>query len=239
MTWAPAASAMLVEGRVPDGYGGPFYGVQPAVVVDLTDPDGQGRVKVRLPWSLDAGGAGYEAWARLATLMGGDNRGTWFIPDVQDEVLVAFEGGNTRRPYVVGSLWNGRDRTPESMDGAGRNNIKSIRSRRGVTVTLDDADGTERLELRTPGGQSLVMKDGPGSITVSDANGNSVTLDSSGITLQASAKVTVSASAVEVSAGQVTVNAGMSTFNGVVKADTVIASSVVGASYTPGAGNIW
>jgi hypothetical protein len=72
-----------------------------------------------------------------------------------------------------------------------------------------------------------------------DSNGNSVKLQASGITVNASAKVTVTASILEVSASMVTVNAGMSRFSGVVQADTVITNSVVSASYTPGAGNIW
>ena len=106
------ALEMMVNARVPEGLGGHWYGVYPALVVDIADPDGQGRVKVTLPWSPDAGGSRYEAWARLATLMAGNNRGSWFIPDVDDEVLVAFEGGDPRRPYVVGGLWNGRTGRP-------------------------------------------------------------------------------------------------------------------------------
>src|SRR5262249_42675796 len=124
--WGERASAMLTLNgldleRTPTGPGGLFYGVYPAIVTDLADPDQQGRVKVRLPWSPDAGGSTYDTWARLATLMGGNNRGTWFIPDVDDEVLVAFEGGNPRRPYIVGALWNGEDAPPEQMDGGGDN----------------------------------------------------------------------------------------------------------------------
>lgn len=216
-----------------------WYGVYPALVTDLKDPDGQGRVKVTLPWAPDAGSAKYEAWARLATLMAGKNRGTWFIPDRDDEVLVAFEAGDPRRPYVVGALWNGKDTAPDSIDSAAKNERKLIRSRNGIKVTLDDKDGQERLQLETPGGQKLVMKDGPGSVEIDDSNGNSVKLETSGITVTASAKVTIKASTAEISASMLTVNAGMSKFSGVVKADTVISNSVVSASYTPGAGNIW
>jgi uncharacterized protein involved in type VI secretion and phage assembly len=229
----------LLQARLPTGLGGHWYGVYPALVTDIKDPDGQGRVKVSLPWSPDGGGARYEVWARLATLMGGNNRGSWFIPDQNDEVLVAFEAGDARRPYVVGGLWNGRDSAPESMDGGGNNYKKVLRSRNGVKVTLDDQDGQEQLILETPGGQKVTLKDGPGSVEIVDSNGNSVKLEAAGITLNASAKVTVSASLLEVSAGTVTVNAGMSRFSGVVQADTVISNSVVSASYTPGAGNIW
>lgn len=219
------------------GHHARWFGVYPALVRDIADPDGQGRVKVALPWSPDD--TGYEAWARLATMMGGANRGTWFIPDVGDEVLVCFEGGDPRRPYVVGGLWNGSDSPPETMDGAGKNDKKVIRSRNGVKVTLDDTDGQEQLELETPGGQKLTLKDGPGTVTLEDSNGNSIHLDSSGITVNAAAKVTITASTAEISAASLTVNAGMSTFSGVVQAQTVITSSVVSSSYTPGAGNIW
>jgi len=219
--------------------GGRWHGVYPALVTGVVDPDAQGRVKISLPWSPDGGGASYEAWARLATLMGGAKRGSWFVPDPGDEVLVAFEAGDPRRPYVLGGLWNGSDAPPETMDGAGRNAKKVLRSRNGVKVTLDDTDGQEQLKLETPGGQTLTLSDGPGSISIQDANGNSITLDASGITVTAAAKLTLTGATAEVSAATLSVNAGMSTFSGVVKADTAITNSIVSASYTPGAGNIW
>jgi len=229
----------VLHGRVPEGLGGRWYGVFPALVTDIKDPDGQGRVMVTLPWTPDAQGGRYEAWARLATLMGGNNRGSWLVPDINDEVLVAFECGDPRRPYVLGGLWNGSDQPPESMDGAGRNYKKVLRSRNGVQVTLDDQDGQEKLILETPAGQKITLKDGPGSVEIIDSNGNSVKLETAGITVNASAKVTINASQVAISAGMVTVDAGMSRFSGVVQADTVISNSIVSASYTPGAGNIW
>lgn len=229
----------ILDSRLPTGLGGRWYGVYPALVSNIKDPDGQGRVKVTLPWSPDTDGGRYEAWARLATLMGGKNRGSWFIPDVNDEVLIVFEGGDPRRPYVLGGLWNGSDSPPESMDGSGNNYKKVIRSRNGVKITLDDSDGRESLVLETPGGQKITMKDGPGAVEIVDSNGNSVKLETSGITVNASAKVTINASTVQISAGMLTVDAGMSKFSGVVQADTVISNSVISASYTPGAGNIW
>ena len=116
--------------------------------------------------AADAGGGQYEAWARLATMMGGKNRGSFFIPDVDDEVLVAFEDGDPRRPCVLGGLWNGSDAPPQAMDGGGKNYKKVLKSRNGVTVTLDDTDGQEKLILETPGGQKLTLKDGPGAITI-------------------------------------------------------------------------
>jgi uncharacterized protein involved in type VI secretion and phage assembly len=218
---------------------GHWLGVHPALVTDIKDPDNQGRVKVSLPWAHDTGSQRYEAWARLATMMGGNNRGTWFVPDVNDEVLVAFEGNDPRRPYVLGGLWNGSDKPPETMDGSGRNDKKLLRSRNGVKVTLDDTSGSESLILETPGGQKLTLKDGPGSIELADSNGNSIKLDSSGITLTASSQLQANASTATISAGSVTVSAGSSTFSGIVQANSVISPSIVGSSYTPGAGNIW
>lgn len=216
-----------------------WYGVYPALVFDVKDPDGNGRVKVRLSWATADGDSSYEAWARLATLMAGKNRGSWFIPDVDDEVLVAFQGGDPRHPFVVGALWNGRDAPPEQMDGEGKNDKKVLCSRNGVRVELDDTDGQEVLLLETPGGTKIALRDGPTRVEIEDSNGNSIKLESGGITINSSAKVTLHAATVSVSAGMVTVDAGMAKFSGVVQADTLIANSVVSASYTPGAGNIW
>jgi uncharacterized protein involved in type VI secretion and phage assembly len=234
----PMAIDLLLEEEIlrPPGR---WFGVFPALVTDIRDPDGQGRVKISLPWSPDSGGSRYEAWARLATLMAGGDRGTWLIPDTGDEVLVSFQAGDPRWPFVLGGLWNGKDAPPQAMDGSGNNEIKVIRSRNGVKVTLDDTDGTERLQIETPGGQKVTLRDGPGVVEIVDSNGNSVKLASAGITVTSSAKVTINASTAEITAGMLTVNAGMSTFSGVVKADTVITNSVVSTSYTPGAGNIW
>jgi uncharacterized protein involved in type VI secretion and phage assembly len=235
----PIALERILDERLPTGLGGRFYGLYPAVVTDVRDDDGQGRVKVQLPWSPDPGGERYEAWARLATLMGGSGRGTWFVPDKDDEVLVGFEGGDPRRPYVVGALWNGQDAPPESMDGAGRNFKKVVRSRNGVRITLDDEDGRESLLLETPAGQSLKLQDGPASIELQDANGNSFRLDSSGITLITSLKVTIQSSELQIISPTVSVQSGASDFSGLLTASTVKSPAIVGDSYTPGAGNLW
>lgn len=216
-----------------------LYGVYPAIVSDNRDPDQQGRVKVRLPWAPDSGRAAREAWARLATLMAGSNRGTWMVPDVDDEVLVAFEGGDPRHPYVVGALWNGRDKPPATMDGAGQNQKKVIRSRSGITITFDDTSPQSRLTLETPEGQRVTLGDGPGAIEIRDANGNSIRLEPAGITVTASASLTLRASQVSIAASAIQVDAASARFSGTVMADTVITNSVVSASYTPGAGNIW
>jgi uncharacterized protein involved in type VI secretion and phage assembly len=168
--------------------------------------------------------------------MAGANRGTWFIPEVGDEVLVAFERGDLRSPYVIGALWNGKASPPaESSEAAA---TKMIRSRSGVTFRIRD-DKTSSLVIETPGGQRISLQDGPGSVRVEDGNGNAVTLATSGVTINASARVTVTAGTVEINASAVTVNAGTTHFNGVVQCDTLISNYVVSASYSPGAGNLW
>lgn len=219
------------------GQGGHFYGVYTALVTDVQDPDGQGRVRLRLPWVTDPDGAAYETWARLATMMAGAERGTWFVPEPDDEVLVAFEAGDPRAPIVVGALWNGVDSPPQEMDS--NNNIRSITSRSGIRVTFDDTDGGVRFSVETPGGQKIVCADSPASLDLSDSNGNQVTLDSAGITLNTGMNVTINATMLKVSASMVTVDAGMSRFSGVVQSDTNITNTTVSATYTPGAGNIW
>ena len=177
----------------------------------------------------------YEAWARLATMMAGDNRGSWFIPDVDDEVLVVFEAGDPRHPYVIGGLWNGPDAPPRQWIPAGR--TTSSQFVRGTAYDqLRRQQRSGKPQARDAGGQKVLLKDGPGAVEIEDSNGNSVKLETSGITVNASAKVTINGSVVEISAGAVTVNAGMSRFSGVVQADTVISNSVISASYTPGAG---
>ena len=209
-------------------------GFFPAVVIDNLDPTNLGRVKVRI--SLPARKS-YEGWARVSTLMAGKNKGSWFMPDVNDEVLVAFGIGTVGGIYVVGGLWSKNNPPPETMDT--RNNKKVLRSRDGVTITLDDEAGQENFRVETPGGQKFTLKDGPGSVEIADSKGNSVTLEPGGITVNATMKVAINASAVEINSGAVTVNAGTSKFSGVVQCDTLISNSVVSNSYTPGAGNIW
>lgn len=223
--------------RAATGPGGRFYGLYPALVTDNQDPDNQGRVRIRLPWSPDNDGAAYENWARLATMMAGNNRGSWFVPDVDDEVLVGFEAGDPRRPYVVGMLWNGSDAPPEQMDSD--NNLKTILSRTGIRITMDDTEGSVKLTLSTPGGHSLVFDDGNQSITAADTAGNTIKMEPGNISVSAVAKVKVDAPLIEASAGMVTVDAALSKFSGIVQCDTLISNAVISTSYTPGVGNLW
>ncbi len=211
-----------------------LQGVYSASVLDNHDPEGLARVRVRVSGLADTT-VGNELWARVATMMAGRNRGTWFMPEAGDEVLVAFERGDLRVPYVIGALWNAKARPPAGADAA--NGVKLIRSRNGVTLSIRDDGNNNSLVIETPGGQRMTLQDGPGSVRIEDSSGNSVTLATSGVTVNAGARVTINASTVEVNAGLVTVNAGMSRFSGVVQCDTLVSNAVVSASYSPGAGN--
>lgn len=212
-------------------------GVYPAIVINNVDPDELGRIQVRIPNVSASGKPEYTAWARLATLMAGNNRGTWFIPDIDDEVLVAFEAGDLRKPYVIGSMWNTTSLPPEIIDTD--NNKKLLRSRNGVVITLDDQNGHESFIVETPGGQKITLKDNPDSIEITDGASSSVTLEVAGITVHTNLNVIVNATLVEINSAAVTVNSAMSRFSGVVQCDTLISNRVISASYTPGAGNIW
>lgn len=228
------STRQLFEAPLP----GHFHGGYLAEVIDLSDPDNLARVKIRLLNFDGVDGHDGPVWARVASAFAGNNRGAFLIPDVGDEVLVTFVNGDPRYPIVIGGLWNGSDAAPESISG-GRNVRKVIRSKNGVKLTLEDEDGQEKCILETPGMQKVTLKDGPGQITIEDSNGNSIKLESSGVTITAAAKVTVNAGQVTVSAGMVQVDAGMSKFSGVVQCDTLIATTVVASTYTPGAGNVW
>lgn len=211
---------------------GRLYGVYTAVVTDVQDPDAQGRVKIRLPWVGEQDGATATAWARLSTFMAGNNRGSWFIPEPDDEVLVSFVAGDPRHPVVVGALWNGQDQPPEQMDAD--NNRRTIQSRSGHVLRFDDTAGASKVEVLSAGGHRVVLDDASGgTVTIQHTNGAMIEIDVTG-------KVTVTAlSQLAVTAPLVTVDAAMSRFSGVVQADTVITNAVISASYTPGAGNVW
>jgi len=211
---------------------------QLAQVVSVDDPEGQNRVQIRLIACDATDTQDAPLWARVVCPFAGKDRGAFLIPDVDDEVLVVFLGGDASYPLVIGGLWNGDSTAPAEI-GSDGNRYKRIRSKNGVTLTLDDQSGQEAFIVETPGGQKIELHDGPSSITISDANGNSATFEAAGVTVSAAAKVRIEAPLVEVSAGMVTVDSAMVNCSGIVQCQTLIATSVVSSSYTPGAGNVW
>jgi uncharacterized protein involved in type VI secretion and phage assembly len=150
--------------------GGYLKGVAIAVVTQNRDPDGLGRVKLKFSWESEPRESDC---ARCAVPMAGKDRGTYFLPEVGDEVLVAFEREDMRFPYVLGALWNGQDAPPDN-NSDGKNDRRVIKSRKGHTLTFDDGEQVG-VELRLQDGkhlkiddQGLVLEDGKGE-QVSDS----------------------------------------------------------------------
>ncbi|MDB9496271.1 phage baseplate assembly protein V [Spirulina subsalsa CS-330] len=156
-----------------------FYGVTIAVVTNVEDDDNLGRVKVKFPWLTDDDES---PWARVVTPMAGDDRGFYFLPEVDDEVLVAFEHGDMAFPYILGSLWNGKDKPPEKNDD-GENNKRLIKSRSGHMIVFDDTEDKEQLIIQD--------KSGKNKITI-DCENDAMTIEvEKDFTIEAKGKVTI------------------------------------------------
>ena len=132
-----------------------FYGVTIGLVTNNKDPDGLGRVKVKFPWLSDQEES---AWARILSPMAGKERGFYFLPEVDDEVLVAFEHGQVEFPYVLGALWNGKEKPPGKNDD-GKNNQRLIKSRSGHVIIFDDTDGKEQIIIRDKTAKNEIVID--------------------------------------------------------------------------------
>jgi phage baseplate assembly protein V len=187
-----------------------FFGVAIGIVTNNKDPEGLGRVKASLPWMADEVETD---WARVLTPMAGPNRGVYFLPEVNDEVLVAFEHGNPDMPYVLGGLWNGKDKPPASNTD-GKNDLHVIKSRSGSAIRFSDAEDDARIEIIDSTGKNTIIiatKDNSitiaaaGDVTVEAANGK-LTLSGNSVEITAASSVTIEAGrAMEVkSAGQLT-----------------------------------
>jgi uncharacterized protein involved in type VI secretion and phage assembly len=165
---------------------------------NIADPKGLGRVQVSFP---DLSEINLSQWARIATFMaGGDPSKSWggyFLPDINNEVLVAFEHGDINRPVIIGSLWNGQARPPESNEGA--NAKKLLKTRTGMQILFDETPGLEKLVVQDKAKNTLTLdsKLGAESITLQDKAGSTIKLDTTSgdiaITHKAGASITLKA----------------------------------------------
>jgi uncharacterized protein involved in type VI secretion and phage assembly len=211
---------------------GCYFGVYPAIVTDLVDPDDLGRIEVRFPALGVRGDSDVRAWATLCTPYADDQQGLAILPDVDSQVVVAFEAGHWERPYIIGAAWNGTTTLPHAPEAA--NNIRLLRSRRDSRLEFDDSPGTEKVRITMANGNRVELDNSTQQVTVAHQNGCVVRLTVAG-TVEISGNT-----AVNVTAPQVQVTSPMSTFTGVVQAQTVIAQAfVISPAYTPGVGNIW
>ena len=203
---------------------GRYGGVVVGVVTNNKPTDSRyaGQVKVKFPWLSDSEES---RWARLSSPSAGADRGIFFLPEVEDEVLVAFEHGDINRPYVIGGLWNGRDRPPRDASAIvatdGKVQQRVIRSRTGHTVILDDSDDTP--------GITIIDRTEKNKITL-DSKANVMTIAAQGdleITAQGTVRLTGRGVRVEATTADATItgrNATLEARSGTVTARGVRAS---------------
>ncbi|RZT17528.1 hypothetical protein EV649_5075 [Kribbella sp. VKM Ac-2569] len=215
-----------------DGQGPCFFGVYPALVTDIEDPDNLGRVQLRFPTLGATGDRDVRSWATLCTPYADKDQGLAILPEVGSQVVVAFEAGDFRRPYVVGSTWNGKAPLPHRPRKS--NNIRMLRTRNDSRITFDDSTAATKISITTKAGHKVVLDSGTQEITITHLNGSSIKLNpAGGIDITANLSVNVKAP-------MVNVTAPTSTFSNVINCQTLIASvGVVSPSYTPGIGNVW
>ena len=179
--------------READGF---IRGLAVGVVTDNEDGDGLARVRVRLPWHAD-GETSF--WARMAMPMAGADRGTYFLPEIGDEVLLGAENGDPSHFYVLGMLWNGQNAPPTTNDD-GKNNKRLIRSRSGHELRFDDDESKPEIELTLEDGKHLVLdKDG---IVLEDGQGNTIKIESSSgaISITAGQQLNLKSSSIKIKA---------------------------------------
>jgi uncharacterized protein involved in type VI secretion and phage assembly len=207
------------------------FGLYPAIVTDVVDPDTLGRIQVKLPW-LGSDGEDVRAWATLLTPYADDDQGFEALPSVDTQVVVGFEAGDPRRPYIVGSCWNGKEKLPEAA--AKPNNKRLIKTREKSLLEFDDTSGAVKITLSTSSGHKLVLDAGAMEIKVTHSSGPTITMDAAG-NVKVNANVNV-----DLTGSVLNVHAPVANFDGIINCQTMIASvGVVSPSYTPGAGNVW
>jgi Rhs element Vgr protein len=182
MTAAPDVTGPPASGFLPG-----VEGLHTAVVRKLNDdPAREYRLQVELPW-MEAGNK--LLWARLSTLYAGDGVGSFFLPEVNDEVLLGFVNGDPGHPVVVGSLYGDKHKPP--FEYGARNDRKAIVTRSKLTVEFDEQK--KILALHTPDKNRIEISDEGKSITLSDQNGNKIVMDGSGISLASAKDITLKA----------------------------------------------
>lgn len=162
-------------------------GLQMGIVTKLeSDPEGEDRIKVRLPLvsTQDEG-----IWARVATLDAGNARGTYFRPEIDDEVIVGFLNDDPRYPVVLGMCHSSAKPAPEPAKDD--NHHKGYVSREKLKFTFDDEKKV--IVLETPGGNKMTLSEDAKGILIQDQNGNKITLDNSGIKIESTKDLTLKA----------------------------------------------
>ncbi len=208
---------------------GNLQSLQLAEVTDNADPESRGRIRIRFH------ATGLECWASVIAPSAGEGYGASFIPRLGEIVVAAFAAPDV--PLVLGSIWTGNESRPEEADPQEEHYV--VKTPSGTVMEFDDSSSGPSFKVSTRSGYSIRITENDGGQVRIERGSQSVTFTASSIEVNSAGPVEINASNVNVSAGMVQVDASMSKFSGVVQADTVITNSVVSASYTPGAGNIW
>ena len=214
----------MTRHAVPDA--GRWYGLYPAIVVDIVDKSGLGKIKVKLP-TLGDGDAVF-AWATLLSPYAEDDQGLPGFPSVDTQVIVGFLAGDPDHPFIVGSAWNGKEKQPLMPES--RNNKRALVTRSGSRLEFDNTQGVSKVTLSMKTGHRVELDEGARRITVRHADGCSVTLKSTNITVVANVSVTINATTVDLNAP--TVNC-----SGHVNCASITTGAITSAVYSPGAGN--
>lgn len=159
------------------------YGIVVGIVNDNKDAQ-MGKIQVKFPGLSDKQ---IVHQARIATLMAGNDRGTFFLPEKEDEVLVAFEAGNMSRPYIIGSLWNGKDLPPDTNDN-GKNNLRFIKSRSGNVLCFDDTDGNEKIQIFDKEKKNIITMDIANNTITIKSTEKDINIEASNGTIKLEAK---------------------------------------------------
>lgn len=212
-----------------------------AEVVSVADPKHRARVRVRLYAYDGVDDQNAPIWARVAVPFAGGNRGAFLVPDKGDEVLVTFVNGDPRLPVVIGGLWNGGAQPAERLGGAGeRVDRWTFTGKAGTRIAMvEERAGEETISLTTPGGVRVELTDTGGGKIELEAGGTRITLDAGGVEIETGGKIENKASQFDVKSGQVKVDTAQWSYTGVGTCDVVRATTVMGSTYMPGAGNVW
>lgn len=157
---------------------------QIGIVKENNDPEALGRVKIQFPWQKQAGTT--TPWIRIASVHAGSGKGFYSIPELDEDVIVDFIGGNAESPYVLGALWNGQNKPPVSNSN---NDIKVFQTKSGCSMTFDDEKGS--ITLKDKSGSSISL-DGSGNISINASSGEVSVIGPKEVSLSSDDEVSLS-----------------------------------------------
>lgn len=206
---------------------GQMQAMHMAEVVDNSDPESRGRIKVRML------ATNIEIWANVVVASAGQGYGVSCIPRVEEKVVIAFI--TPEQALVIGSIWAGESSHPEEAEQPQDHYV--VKTPQDSVLAFND-DDQPNIEIQTRSGYQIkIDESNGGNITISRGS-QVVELTPSEVKMSGT-KIIMDANMIEINAAQISANVALSKFSGVIQTDTCIATSVVGTSYTPGAGNIW